>query len=212
MLHTLAQAAVTVTETVTNTPPSTVPVEIVKQPPTGWEAKDTANLAISLIAALIAGFAVLLTWRNWRRDGPFVKTSFYLNGNTPENSTLGFNLRNIGRSPGLVDLLVVFNKTTGRRWLVTTEKFPLPDELGGDYELVELHPGDVFGATLSFNELENFRKEEWFSGIKIFTSTQEAESYKDLRFETAVGNEKVSSKIPRDIVKKLDAMIQENET
>lgn len=210
MLHTLAQAAVTVTETVTNMPPRPVPVEVVKQPESRWETKDIVNSVITLIASLIAGFALFQTRRNWRRDGPVMKTSFRLNGDKPENSTLYFNLNNIGRSPALVDFLVVVNKKTRSRRIAITKNFPIPEGPDGDYELAELQSGDVFGATFSFDELENFRKDEWSNGMKI--STQEAESFKDLRFETVAGNEKVSSKIPRDIVKQLDAMIQENKT
>jgi len=209
MLHTLAQAAVTVTETVTNAP-TAVPVEIVKQPQRGWETKDIVNLIFTLITSLIAILAVYQSGRNWRRDGPCAKTSIFLNGDAPENLVLYYRLHNIGRSPALVHLFMVVNKKTRTRRVVSARKFPLPEGPDGDYEQAKLKPGEVFGNTFTFDELENFRKDEWPNGKKA--STQEAESFKDLRFETVVGNETVSAKIPRDIVKKLDAAIAQNET
>ena len=79
MLLTLAQAATTVvttfTETVTVTPPN-VPVEIVKQPPSGWEAKDVAGSLIAGLSLLVSGVAFWFSLKSWKMQGPVLKVRF----------------------------------------------------------------------------------------------------------------------------------------
>ena len=104
MIHTLAQAAVTVTETVTNAPSPTVPVEIIKQPSSGWEAKDVTASIISGLSSVVSIVAVYFSLKSWKMQGPVAKIRFQ--EYSPELGTW-LSISNVGRETGLLEKICV---------------------------------------------------------------------------------------------------------
>lgn len=115
MLFTLAQAAttvvITVTETVTVTPPN-VPVEIVKQPPSGWEAKDVAGLLIAGLSLLVSGVAFWFSLKSWKMQGPVLKIRFQ---EFDPQYGVWLSMSNVGRETGLLESVIV-SYTKGYDW------------------------------------------------------------------------------------------------
>lgn len=103
MLFNLAQAATTVVETVTVTPPN-VPVEIVKQPSSGWEAKDIAGSLIAGLSLLVSCVAFWFSLKSWRMQGPVIKIRFQ---EFEAHTGVWLSMSNVGREPGLLESVVV---------------------------------------------------------------------------------------------------------
>lgn len=103
MLFNLAQAATTVVETVTVTPPN-VPVEIVKQPSSGWEAKDVAGSLIAGLSLLVSCVAFWFSLKSWRMQGPVIKIRFQ---EFDPQFGVWLSMSNVGRETGLLERVAV---------------------------------------------------------------------------------------------------------
>lgn len=103
MLFNLAQAATTVVETVTVTPPN-VPVEIVKQPSSGWEAKDVSGSLIAGLSLLVSCVAFWFSLKSWRMQGPVIKIRFQ---EYVPRFGVWLSMSNVGRETGLLENVAV---------------------------------------------------------------------------------------------------------
>lgn len=206
MLHTLAQAAVTVTETVTNTPSPTVPVEIVKQPSSGWEAKDIVTAVLSIVA-------VIVSFLNIYVSGPTARTAFKFWERTNEANPpkLWFSITNRGRSSALVDVLMLSNyKNVDGGFLVGKGGFPLPGGPDGDYELVEVKPGATVSIDIPLEHLENHRAN--LEAELAESGSRKDVSFRDFYITTVFAGREFKKKIPRRVVKKMKRALAEEET
>lgn len=205
MLHTLAQAVVTVTETVTNAPPQPFSVEIVKQPSSGWEAKDTVTATLSILA-------VTVSFLNIYVGGPIAQTtfSFHERKNEANPPKLWFAITNRGRSPTLVDILMLSNyKNTDGGFLVDGGDFPLPSGPDGDYELVELKPGDIISIVIPLERLEKHRAN--LEAELAESGSRKGVSFRDFYITTVFAGRDFKKKIPRRVVKKMKRALVEEE-
>ena len=206
MIHTLAQAAVTVTETVTNAPPPTVPVEIVKQPSSGWEVKDIVTAVLSIVAIIVSFLSIYV-------DGPIARTAFKFwerkdEANPPQ---LSFLITNRGRSPALVDLLMLSNyKNADGGFLVGEGGFPLPGGPDGDYELVEVKPGATVSIDIPLERLENHRAN--LEAELAESGSRKSVSFRDFYITTVFAGREFKKKIPRRVVKKMKRALAEEKT
>lgn len=206
MLYTLAQAAVTVTETVTNAPPSTVPVEITKQPSSGWEAKDTVTAVLSIVA-------VIVSFLNIYVSGPIARTTINFHERTDEANPpkLWFLITNRGRSPALVDMLLLSRyKNSYGGFLAGEGDFPLPGGPDGDYELVEVRPGDTVSIGLSLERLEDHRAT--LEAKLAESGSRKTVSFRDFYITTNFSGREFKKKIPRRVVKKMKRALEEEKT
>lgn len=144
MLHTLAQAAVTVTETVTNAPPPTVPVEIVKQPSSGWELKDYLS---PVIAALALGVSVY----TWQGQGARPKFKASILGHVPESAIIRITLVNYGRLTAIPGSIDVVGPSGEYRPVMKGDFVPCYKEDEIDQE--PLPPGGMFTADMPLIDL-----------------------------------------------------------
>jgi len=206
MLHTLAQAAVTVTETVTNAPSPTVPVEIVKQPSSGWETKDTVTAVLSIVA-------VIVSFLNIYVSGPIARTTFNFHERRNEANPpkLWFSITNRGRSSALVDILTLSDyKNTDSGFLVSGGGFPIPSGPDGDYELVEVKPGDTISIVIPLEHLENHRAN--LEAELAESGSRKDVSFRDFYITTNFSGREFKKKIPRRVVKKMKRALAEEET
>lgn len=144
MLHTLAQAAVTVTETVTNTPSPTVPVEIVKQPSSGWETKDTVTAALSILAVIVSVYT-------WKGQGARPKFETSVWGHSPESSMIRINLVNYGRLTAIPSSIEVVGPSD--KFLPVRKGDFVPLHKEDEIEQEPLPPGGMFTADMPLIEL-----------------------------------------------------------
>lgn len=206
MIHTLAQAAVTVTETVTNTPSPTVPVEIIKQPSSGWEAKDIVTAVLSIVAIIVSFLSIYV-------DGPVARTTFnfYERRNEANPPKLWFSITNRGRSPALVDILTFSDyKNTDSGFLVGGGGFPTPSGPDGDYELVEVKPGNTISVIIPLERLEEHRAN--LEAELAESGSRKDVSFRDFYITTNFSGREVKKKIPRRIVKKMKRALAEEKT
>lgn len=207
MLHTLAQAAVTVTETVTNTPSPTVPVEIIKQPSSGWEAKDIVTAVLSIVA-------IFVSFLNTYVSGPIARTTFnfYERTNEANPPKVWFSITNRGRSPALVDMLMLSNyKNTHGGFPVDGGDFPLPSGPKGEYELVKVRPGDTISVVFPLEHLENHRA-NLEAELAESGSRKKDVSFRDFYLTTYFSGREFKKKIPRRVVKKMKRALKEEKT
>lgn len=113
MLLALAQAATTVVETVTETP-STVPVEIVRQPESGWSATEVFTLAFAALSLLVSMGALAFSFKSWKMQGPVAKIRI-----SEYDPSLGVwvSIVNVGRETGLLEPVQI-NGANGYDWCV----------------------------------------------------------------------------------------------
>lgn len=145
MLFTFADAATTVVETVTVTPPN-VRVEIVKQPSSGWEPKDIAG---SILTVLSLGVSIMAFWfslKSWRMQGPVAKIRFL--DFEPEFG-VWLSIANVGRETGLLEPVVV-SHSKGYDWCrLPIEDFSFVDEPKHRKMLV---PGEYIAGLVPIRE------------------------------------------------------------
>lgn len=206
MIHTLAQAAVTVTETVTNTPSPTVPVEIVKQPSSGWETKDTVTAVLSIVA-------VIVSFLNIYVGGPIARTTFNFHERRNEANPpkLWFSITNRGRSSALVDLLMLsYYKNADGGFLAAGGDFPLPSGPNGEYEPVEVKPGDIVSIYIPLERLEKHRA--YLEAKLAKSGSRKSVSFRDFYLTTVFAGRDFKKKIPRRVVRKMKRALAEEKT
>ena len=91
------------TKTLTIPPSPTVPVEIIKQPSSGWELKDVITLGIALFSLFVSAAAGYWSYRTWKLDGPVFEAEF----ETSKELGLWMSLRSTGRSGAYVEPFIL---------------------------------------------------------------------------------------------------------
>ena len=191
MLHTLAQAAVTVTETVTNTPPPTVPVEIIKQPSSGWELKDFLALLLTAVSVLFSIAAFGFSRHSWKHDGPLPRAAIvdYPIVDSQLRPCVWYQVVNRGRmampvgAPVLIEKPLIHRVKANPRIFDCEGTFPTFDEYcEGEVKLFE--SGSGAWAQFPLAEIKEYAQ-EW--GIAV----------SKLRIVVHAGNRKLYTKFPK---------------
>lgn len=186
MIHILAQAAVTVTETVTNTPSPTVPVEIVKEPSSGWELKDYLS---PLIAALALGVSVY----TWKGQGAKPKFKASIFGHDAETAFIRINLVNFGRLTAIPSSIEVVGPND--KFLPVTKGDFVPFYKEDQIEQEPLPPGGMFIADMPLNELPSL----------VPKKSKNTTTLRSFYFDSNVSGKRKTFKVPRKEARKWQA-------
>lgn len=201
MLHILAQTAVTVTETVTSTP-TPVPVEIVNQPSSGWQANE-------MVTAFLSVLAIVVSFLNFYVGGPIARTTFNFRervdkANPPK---LWFSITNRGRGSAPVDMLLLSNyKKTDGGFPISGGDFPLPGGPDGDYEMVEVKPGEIVSVDIPLECLECHRAN--LEAELVESGVQKSVSFRDFYITTVFAGRELKKKIPRRVAARMKRAVK----
>lgn len=186
MPFTLAEAAATtVIETVTVTPPN-IPVEIVKQPSSGWALKDILSPVIALLAL---GVSIL----TWKAQGAVPKFKTYVWGTFARDAKVRISLTNFGRLeavPGPVGLC-----GPGIDYYPVTEGDFVPVYDEDEIEQKPLFPGNTFTADMSLDEIASF----------VPRDLKDSTTLRSFYFDTWVSGKAVKIKVSRKDARKWQA-------
>ncbi len=186
MLSIFAEAATTVVQTVTVTPPNVL-VEIVKQPSNGWSVKD-------FISPVIALFALIVSFLSWRYQGALPRFSAEVYGESISTAIVRVNLINFGRltaQPGSVEIV----GPGGDFWPVTRGDF-VPLHLEDEIEQKPLKPGDMFIGDAKLEEIASLMRSP-------------TDTLRSVHFETVVSGKKLKCKVSRRTARKWQAEFSE---